>query len=98
MKDVKEYLSGKLKSYKGVFSKKGGYLDYTEAHAFMYGVNKSLKYVRPISLAKNLNAGRMDFEQWENSEGQYSDAGMVAGYATKVGLTAALAPQYLPGL
>jgi len=98
MKDIKEYLDDKLRSFKGPFSKKGGYIDYSEAHAFGYGMAKSAKYFNPKSLADNLNAGRMDFEQWENSEGQYSDAGMVLGYAAKVGIAAALAPGYLPVL
>jgi len=83
-----------LKKYKGVFFKKNGYFDYTEIHKFVYGMVKSIPIFRPSKLSSNLNALHMDFNQWEDSEGQYSDIGLISTYTTKM----ALISHYMPEL
>lgn len=79
-----------LKKFKGPFFKKNGFLDYTEVHKWMYGAGKGFTIFRPSKIASNMNALHMDFEQWENSEGQYSDYGMITAYSTKMSVTVGL--------
>lgn len=69
-----------LKHFKGAFSKRGGSIDYTEVHAAIYGMVKGVVIYNPATLQKRTNALHMDLEQWENSEGQYSDYFMLPSY------------------
>lgn len=54
-----------------------------------HGIWKGVKYFRPSKFVNSLNAPKMDFQQWENSEGHYNDGIAVTVYSLKMtGLTA----------
>lgn len=89
---MRKRLTDFLTRYKGVFFKKGGYLDYTEIHAWLKGFYKGLAVFRLKTLQKHLNAIYMDVDQYEESEGHYSDNGMIIGYVAKIGVLAHFLP------
>ena len=95
---MKTSLKNFLKKYKGVFFKKNGFLDYTELHAYMKGVLKGLTVFRPSTLQNKTAALHMDLEQWENSEGHYSDSGMLTSYTVKMALLFNYSPEVVQWL
>lgn len=64
----------------GIATAKGKLIDYGEAHVLQYNFFRGTAIMDPRKLVKSLNAPKQDFEDWENSEGQYADSFLIGGY------------------
>lgn len=79
MKVLRKLLKA-VKDSKGPATAKGKYIDYREAHKLQYAFFKGASIISPFALRNEIQARKMGFKAWEDSEGQYHDTALAAGY------------------